>query len=119
MHTRAVVAACLLCGLTGCASLRSDEWRIVAVSAVCADVALTTHAINRGAVERNPILGVRPTPAKLVAINAVVIAAIWVASRHMAETDKASLWKWTAILHAGFAAWNAQQVASSGAPQRP
>lgn len=66
----------LLLLLLGVTSLRADDWRFnstaaVYVAAVGWDVQTTDRALDRGAVERNPLLGPDPSDRRLVASAAL------------------------------------------------
>jgi hypothetical protein len=90
--------------LAGCAS---TNWRAVAVGATALDTATTIVAINAGAVERNPVL--TSSPGRIVAIQAAILAGIWLLSRDLEPEQQAKVWKWVTALHLGAVAWNLTQ----------
>jgi hypothetical protein len=63
-----IFVLCLL--LTGCASVRpSDTWHAAYIGTATADAVSTEAALRSGGVEINPLLGERPSPAKVAAFK--------------------------------------------------
>jgi len=88
--------------LAGCAS---TNWRAVAVGATALDTAVTINMINHGAREQNPFMASAP-PARIVAIEAAILAGIWLLSKDLEPEDQDTIWKWVAVLHLGAVAYN-------------
>jgi hypothetical protein len=59
-------------GSTGCASVtpKADPVHVAYFASATADVVTTQQALDRGAVEVNPLLGSQPSTGKLVAVKA-------------------------------------------------
>jgi hypothetical protein len=64
--------------------------------------------INHGAREQNPFMASAP-PARIVAIEAAILAGIWLLSRDLEPEQQAKVWKWVTALHLGAVAWNLTQ----------
>jgi hypothetical protein len=92
--------------LAGCAS---TNWRAVAVGTTALDTAVTINMINHGAREQNPFMASAP-PARIVAIEAAILAGIWLLSMDFEPEQQARVWKWVAALHLGATTYNVYNV---------
>jgi len=94
--------------LAGCAS---TNWRGVAVGATALDTAVTVALVQsnerQSFREVNPIL--TSDPKRIVAIQAAILAAVWLLSRDLEPAQRVKLWKWVAALHLGAVAYNVTQ----------
>ena len=54
--------------------------------------------------EVNPIL--TSDPKRIVAIQAMILAGIWLLSKDLDPEQQVRLWKWVAALHLGAVAYN-------------
>jgi hypothetical protein len=91
--------------LAGCTT---TQWRGAAVGATALDTAVTINMINHGAREQNPFMASAP-PARIVAIEAAILAGIWLLSMDLEPAQQVKLWRWVAALHLGAAAYNVTQ----------
>jgi hypothetical protein len=87
---------------------RAPFWRGFAVTATALDLGATLAGMRAGAQEQNPVLGQRP--ARIVAVNAAILGAVWWFSRDLPPERQARIWKWVGALHLGAALWNWNQV---------
>jgi len=91
--------------LAGCAS---TNWRAVAVGATALDTAVTIALVQSNEKqsfrEVNPIL--TSDPKRIVAIQAMILAGIWLLSKDLDPEQQVRLWKWVAVLHLGAVAYN-------------
>ena len=99
-----------------CASVKVTGWVAVAGASMAADVAATQTALDRGATEVNPVLGKRPTAARMVAVNAAVFAVIYFMTKDLPVETQSKVWRFMAAYHLGCTAWNVSQTPSTAQP---
>ena len=95
--------------LAGCAS---TNWRAVAVGTTALDTAVTVALVQgnekQSYREVNPIL--TSDPKRIVAIQAAILAGIWLLSRDLEPEQQTRIWKWVVALHLGATAYNVYNV---------
>src|SRR3972149_3506435 len=67
------------------------SWRTVAVVSAAADLATTFIGQRSGAREQNPLLGQQPQ--RIVAVNAVILGAVWWLSRDLPPEQQTRVWE--------------------------
>ncbi len=94
--------------LVGCSS---TGWRGMAVGAAAVDTTITVALVQSNEKqsfrEVNPIL--TSDPKRIVAIQAAILAAVWILSMDLEPAQQVKLWRWVAALHLGAAAYNVTQ----------
>jgi hypothetical protein len=110
-----ITALCLVLG--ACASSgqgnqgtpeKVTAWRTLAIASAGADVGTTLIGQRSGAREQNQLLGQQPQ--QIVAVNAVILSAVWWLSHDLPAEQQVRVWKWVAALHLGAALWNGSQL---------
>jgi hypothetical protein len=104
----ALLLAALVLFLAGCSTVTGA--RALAITATAADVSTTLSALNRGAVEVNPIYGQQNVQARVIAVNAILIAAVWYLVKDASPDTQRMVWNTIAVLRLGAATWNASQL---------
>jgi hypothetical protein len=107
------IAVALLFAL-GCASMPSEEvcaqrWERLALGASALDAAVTAQALRDGAVEANPLLGKRPSDARLFGFTAASHLAIRSGLRHAPARARIRAWRAVFCLRLAAVAWGLSQ----------